>query len=144
MGICTTGVGGGAGGALLPAAKYAAMPPAATAIPSTTRRAAFITLHFPRDGLAERWPSTWISAAKRQGMVNEAYPKRVNVLLMRVWIGPAGGEFSDAKRRAPSSIPSADRSGAPPRRARCHKARRRPHDAAAPPILCQSGCAATA
>src|ERR1700689_2011167 len=50
---CTTGpAAGGGGGALLPAAKYAAMPPAATATPSTTRRAAFITLHFPRDALA--------------------------------------------------------------------------------------------
>ncbi len=48
-----TGAGGGGGGALPPAAKYAAMPPAATATPRTTRRAAFITLHFPRDATAE-------------------------------------------------------------------------------------------
>jgi hypothetical protein len=34
------------------AAKYAEIPPATTATPRTTRRAAFITLHFPRDDTA--------------------------------------------------------------------------------------------
>src|SRR5580700_9010674 len=43
------GGGGGGGASRWPLAKYAAIPPAARATPSTTSRAAFITLHFPHD-----------------------------------------------------------------------------------------------
>ncbi len=49
----TTGALAGSGAGLRPwLAKYAATPPAAMATPNTTRRAAFITLHFPNDALA--------------------------------------------------------------------------------------------
>ena len=55
---------GGGGGALaapalaaLPLASKAATPPAARATPSTMRRAAFITLHFPHDADGAERPS---------------------------------------------------------------------------------------
>src|SRR5271168_288940 len=90
-GAATTG-GGGGGGGLPPLAKYAATPPAATATPSTTRRAAFITLHFPRNGTAKWAVRRRISAVKRQSMVNEAYPNRVNIALIRGLVPVLGRE----------------------------------------------------
>src|SRR5437763_8316300 len=51
----------------------AARPPAATAMPRTTIRAAFIRFTFHNDSTAHTWPSWRISSAKRQFMVNQAY-----------------------------------------------------------------------
>src|SRR5579862_9642013 len=53
--VASGGGGGAAGGGAASRwllAMYAATPPAARATPRTTRRAAFITLHFPHDNTA--------------------------------------------------------------------------------------------
>ena len=136
---------GGSGSFRSPPASRAARPPAARAIPRTTRRAAFIRFTFQvtrRPG----WPSLLqlfkcgrcrlvrrISPVKRQGMVNEAYPNSGNEwLTQRKWRG------SGLRHRAPSSRTYRDRPRAPPRRARCHRARRCPCRAAAPPMSSRS------
>src|SRR5208282_5501335 len=103
--VASGGGGGtalGASGCRRPFASMAAAPPAARATPSTIRRAAFITLHVPK------WPDRGngrqlgISPAKRQGMVNEEYPNRVNRALRRA-----------SSRPDPTLIPYA-RTGARP------------------------------
>ena len=67
------------------------LPPAASATPRTMRRAGFMTLQLPKSGATADTPLVpGISAAKRQGMVNEAYPNRVNYALRPRLRGPEG------------------------------------------------------
>src|SRR5882757_9006553 len=97
---CATG-GGGGGGSERPA-RNAAMPPAKRAMTSTMIRAGFIrsrptnqaaagvaaaftsvadltaNSQNPSHTVRDTWSDLRISAVKRQSMVNEAYPNRVN------------------------------------------------------------------
>ena len=93
--------------------EQAATPPAASATPRTMRRAGFMTLQLPKNdanGGIGRWLE--ISPAKRQGMVNEAYPNRVNYAL-RQGFWPSKPLRSGRRRIGLSSIPLTSRSRHP-------------------------------
>src|SRR5215216_1075832 len=81
--IWATGGGGAGGGSDRPASN-AATPPAATATPRTTIRAIVIRFTFHDHASGRDRPPLVISPAKRQSMVNEAYPNRVNGRLPRL------------------------------------------------------------
>src|SRR4051794_36205076 len=105
--ICATGAGAGGGSDRL--ASSAAMPPATRAMRRTMIRAGFITLHFPHDTATDTqsrlrddaptdtWSRVLISAFKRQNMVNQTYPNRVNRCLL---------DGSAAERRAVCAVTS--------------------------------------
>src|SRR3954465_13003181 len=95
---------------------------------------------------------TLISAPKGQFVVNGAYLNAVkNVLRDKARDSACSRALSEARFAAPAeevsrvaSNPCGDRSGAPRRRARCHKARRRQFRADASPIPVWPALAATA
>src|SRR5580698_6110197 len=78
----------------------AATPPAARATPRTTRRAAFITLHFPHDNTAGRA----VIAGFEQLNVKAWLMRRIQSELMYCCFGLAAAHSSDAERGHPLGL----------------------------------------